>query len=110
MNQTMDEKDFIRLAETTLAEIESAVENVDELDFELKPGGILELELDNGSKIIINQHRIAQEIWVAARSGGFHFRWNATQATWHDTRDGTELKQKITALLKEQGGIALRWD
>ena len=49
-------------------------------------GGILEVEFADGSKIIINRHGIAKEIWVAARAGGFHF---AGTAAWSDTRDGT---------------------
>ena len=57
------------------------------LDFELKAGGIVEIEFDDGSKIIVNRHGAAREIWVAARSGGFHFRWDG--AAWRDTRDGS---------------------
>ena len=65
-------------------------------------GGVLEIEFEDGSKIIVNRHAVAKEIWVAARAGGFHFRWDG--AAWVDTRDGQELMQKLSALASQQAG------
>lgn len=99
----MDEKEFNGLAEAMLARIENAVENCGaDIDFELQAGGILELEFDDGSKIIVNRHGAAQEIWVAARAGGFHFRWDG--AAWRDTRDSEELLAKLSRLASQQAG------
>lgn len=102
----MDDKEFNRLAEATLARIEVGLEasGVD-LDFELAAGGVLEIEFTDGSKIIVNRHGVAQEIWVAARAGGFHFRWNGS--AWCDTRDDTELFVKLSALASQQAGETL---
>lgn len=99
----MDDKEFNRLADTTLAQIEAALEasNAD-LDFELKHGGVLEIEFANGSKIIVNKHGVAKEIWIAAKSGGFHFRREAD--LWVDTRDNSELFSKLSALATLQAG------
>ena len=59
----MDDKEFNRLADTTLAQIEAALEASDAvLDFELQHGGVLEIEFANGSKIIVNKHGVAKEI------------------------------------------------
>ena len=81
----MDEREFDALATQTLQRIERALdESGIDADFELKEGGVLELEFDNGSKIIVNRHAAARQIWVAARAGGFHFRWDG--AVWRDTR------------------------
>jgi CyaY protein len=72
----MDEMQFEALAAQALQRIERALEESGiDADFELKEGGVLELEFDDGSKIIVNRHGAAREIWVAARSGGYHFRW-----------------------------------
>jgi CyaY protein len=71
-------------------------------DFELREGGILEIEFDDGSKMIVNRHGAAREIWVAARSGGFHFRWDG--AAWRDTRSGEELFAALSELLSRQLG------
>lgn len=102
----MDESAFNALAEAELARIETALEDCGaDIDIEPKPGGVLEIEFDNGSKMIINRHTAAREIWVAARSGGFHFRPEAGQ--WLNTRDGTELYAMLSTLVSEQGGATV---
>ena len=103
----MDEKEFNRQAAKTMARIEELLEaSAADLDFELAAGGVLEIELDNGSKVIVNCHAVAQEIWVAAKSGGFHFRWDGSQ--WLDTRDGSELLAKLSDVLSQQSGESIR--
>ena len=99
----MEESEFKRLADDAMSAIEAGLEASDaDLDFELAPGGILEIEFTDGSKIIVNKHGVAREIWVAAKAGGFHFRWSG--AAWVDTRDGSELMQKLSALASQQAG------
>lgn len=99
----MDDKEFNALADTILTRIEMALDASDAaIDFELAAGGVLELEFADGSKIIVNRHGAAREIWVAARAGGFHFRWNGE--CWRDTRDGTELLEKLSTLASQQAG------
>lgn len=99
----MDDKEFNALADATLGRIEAALEASDaSLDFESMPGGILEIEFDDGSKIVVNRHGVAKEIWVAARAGGFHFRWDGS--AWRDTRDGAELLEKLSRLASQQAG------
>lgn len=105
----MDDSEFNALAEQVLARIDAALEASDaDLDFELAPGGVLEIEFADRSKIIVNRHGVAKEIWVAARAGGFHFRWDG--AAWCDTRDSAELMEKLSALASQQAGetIVLR--
>ncbi|MEY2632682.1 MAG: iron donor protein CyaY [Pseudomonadota bacterium] len=99
----MNEKEFNDLATATLARIEAGLEQSGaDLDFEMLAGGILEVEFADGSKIIINRHGVAKEIWVAARSGGFHFRYDGE--VWRDSRDGSELMAKLVGLLSAQAG------
>lgn len=97
----MDETEFNRLADTMLKRIEDALD-AQELDLEVKPGGVIEVEFDDGSKIIINRHTAAREIWVAARSGGFHFRHD--HGRWLGTRDGAELMEALGRLVSSQAG------
>lgn len=102
----MEESAFNALAEAELARIEAVLENCGvNLDIELKPGGVLELEFDNGSKIIINRHTAAREIWVAARSGGFHFKPEGGR--WIAGRDGAELYALLSQVVSEQSGTQL---
>lgn len=100
------EAEFIRAANATLAHIEQALEAAD-LDFETPADGILEVEFENGSKIIINRHGVAREIWVAAPSGGFHFK--PQDGDWVDTKDSTPLYTKLAALVVAQGGGSIRF-
>ncbi len=103
----MEESAFNALAEAELVRIEAALEacGVD-LDIEPKPGGVLEVEFDNGSKLIINRHSAAREIWVAARSGGFHFQ--PVAAEWVSARDGVELYALLSRVVSEQSGASAR--
>jgi len=99
----MTESEFERLAGATLAALESAFEQgAPDADVQVKGAGVLEIEFDNGSKMIINRHAAAREIWVACASGGFHFRHDG--GAWRDTRDGTELFDAVSRLASQQGG------
>lgn len=103
----MNETDFEARAAATLQAIEQALEKSGaELDFELKEGGILEIEFEDGAKIIVNRHAAAREIWVAARSGGFHYRWDGS--AWRDTRDGSELFAALSKVVSAQLGRGVR--
>ena len=99
----MTESEFEALAGAALAALESAFEaNAPNADVQSKGAGLLEIEFEDGSKMIINRHGAAREIWVAAKSGGFHFRHDGK--AWRDTRDGTELFAAVSRLASQQGG------
>ncbi|MFN3716060.1 MAG: iron donor protein CyaY [Thiobacillus sp.] len=97
----MTEAEFNQASTAALARIEAALEGGD-LDFETPADGIIEIEFGDGSKIIVNRHGVAREIWVAARSGGFHFK--PVNGDWVDTRDGMPLFDKLAELVAAQGG------
>lgn len=106
----MDEHEFIRRADQELRRLEAALEAVSEsdvadFDVETKPGGVIEIECDNGSKIIINRHTAAREIWIAAKSGGYHFQ--PQEDGWLATRDGEALWAAIARVLSEQTGTEI---
>ena len=103
----MNEAEFDHLASAVLQTIEQRLEasGVD-ADFELKDGGVLEVEFADGSKLIVNRHAAAREIWLAARSGGFHFRWDGS--AWRDTRDGTELFAALSRCASQQAAHPVR--
>ena len=103
----MDDKEFNALADAILARIEAALEaSGADIDFELAAGGVLEIEFVDGSKIIVNRHGAAREIWVAARSGGYHFRPDGGR--WLGTRDGEELLAALSRTVSEQAGVTVR--
>lgn len=97
----MTESEFNRLADAALARIETAIESCSG-DVECsRSGNVLEIEFGDGQKIIINRHDANQEIWVAARSGGFHYAWQ--EGTWRSRRDDSELFDKLAGLFAAQG-------
>lgn len=107
----MTESEFLALAEGVLGRIEGELERIaDVLDVEwCRTGNVLEIELiEDGSKIIVNSQASMQEIWVAARSGGFHYRHD--KGRWVNTKDRTELFAALSRILNEQGGVNLVLD
>ncbi len=97
----MNESEFNRLADAALARIETAIDNGGG-DAECnRSGNVLEIEFSDGQKIIINRHDVNREIWVAAKSGGFHYAWQ--DRAWRSSRDGSELFGKLAELFAEQG-------
>ena len=106
----MSETEFLDLADSTLGTIEAAMDRLndeDVIDVECKrSGNVLEIEfIDNGSKIIVNSQAPMQELWVAAKAGGFHYRHDGRQ--WRNTRDDSELFATLSRLVSEQSGCAL---
>ena len=98
----MTESEFQSQADATLAAIERAIEAVD-IDAEVdRSGGVLTLEFADAGKIVVNKQAPKQQIWIAARSGGFHFGWS--EGTWRDTRDGRELFAALSAIVSAQIG------
>ena len=103
MTTNTSQADFEALADATLEQVQLALEaSGSDADIESKADGVLELTFEDDSRMVINRHGAAREIWVAARSGGFHFRWDG--AAWRDTRDGAELFAALSKLVSAQGG------
>ena len=103
------DSEFMAAADRVLADIgralDAALAAADaDLDWTLHDG-ILEVECGDGSKLVINRHVPNRELWVAARSGGFHFR--PRDLAWRDTRAGTELGAALADLLRAQAGLAV---
>jgi len=106
----MTDSEFLALAEATLDNIEGAFEQVaEETDVDIecsRSGNVLQVEFaDNGSKIIVNSQAPMKEMWIAARSGGFHYR--RIDDRWINTRDGSEFYEALSRMASEQAGIPL---
>lgn len=98
----MPDSDYLSRAEAVLAAVERAVDEA-EADIELeRSGNVLTLEFENRTKIIVNLQPPMKEIWIAAKAGGFHYRYIDDE--WRDTRTGTEFFSALTAYASEQAG------
>jgi len=106
----LTESEFLVLAGQALdrleADIEAAADAAD-ADVEInRTGNVMELEFEDGSKIIVNSQAPMQELWVAARAGGFHFRHDGGK--WIDTRSGAELYTALSGYMSQQAGATLK--
>jgi CyaY protein len=101
----MDESTFLQQAERTLDAIETGID-ASGADIECeRSGNVLTLEFEDGAKIVINSQTPTRQMWVAARSGGFHYGWDGSR--WIDTRSGAELFTALSLLVSQQGCQAL---
>lgn len=108
----LHDSDYHRLADAVLASIESHIDrwlqdDVIDIDAQ-RTGGMLELTFPNDSKIVINKQPPLQEIWLAARAGGYHYK--LVDGRWHDSRENKEFFTALSERASEQGGQALRFE
>jgi CyaY protein len=108
----LSDSEFHRLSQAVLAAVEATVDrwlddDVIDIDSQ-RTGGLLELSLPGGSKIVLNTQPPLHEIWLAARAGGHHYRHVAGR--WLDTRDGSEFFAALSQHASAQAGKALRFE
>ncbi len=108
----LTDSEFHRLADQVLAGIEATIDRWlqdDVVDIDVhRTGGLMELSLPGGSKIVINTQPPLHELWLAARAGGHHYRHDGGR--WVDTRDGTEFFEALSRFASEQAGKPLAFD
>jgi CyaY protein len=102
----MTESEFHRAVDAVLERIERSIENEPGLDVDLE-AGILTVTLADATRVIVNRQAPNREIWVAARSGGFHFAWR--EGEWRDTRSAEELFASLARVIEAQGGARVAW-
>ena len=108
----LDDAVYRSLAAQALSHVEAEVDRwleagIADIDTH-RSGGLLELTFENGSKIILNTQPPLQELWLAARSGGFHYRYRDGQ--WLDTRNGMDFIAALSDCASAQAGRALNFD
>lgn len=106
----MTETEFLARAHAVLETIERQVDDWntnDDVDIEASlSGNVLTLVFENGEHVVINSQAAMQEIWVAARSGGFHYRLIDGNA-WRDTRGGPDLADALSQICSGASGETL---
>lgn len=101
----MTENEFNELADAVFARIELALDaSGGDIDYDSN-GSVMEIEFGDGSKVIVNRHVPNREIWLAARSGGFHYA--ILEDNWISQRDGSELFAKLGELVQLGSGEKL---
>jgi CyaY protein len=107
----LSDADYQRATAGVLASIEATADRwlqQDLIDIDTqRTGGLLELVFPDASRIVINTQPPLQEVWLAARAGGYHYRH--VQGRWLDTRDGSEFFDALSRHASAQGGCELRF-
>jgi len=103
----LSEEDFVAVSTRVLdaigAALDAAIDDADaDLDWSLNDG-VLNIDCGARCKLVVNRHVPNREMWIAAKSGGFHFR--AEDGAWRDTRSGEELAAALARLMREQAAI-----
>jgi CyaY protein len=109
--ETIDDKQFHEQGSHLLHSIELALEAADDeldldLDLERQGGNVINIRFRDKSVIVINTQPPLHEIWVAAKSGGYHYRWagSINQPLWLDTKTGRELLSDLSQFASAQSG------
>src|ERR1700749_291664 len=108
----MTDLEFMDRAEALLARLEAACDRInDETDADVdnqRVGGMVTLTFRNGTQIIVNLQKPLHEVWMAARAGGFHYKFDG--AAWMDTKGNREFFANLARYASEQCGEALAFD
>ena len=113
--EAIDDKQFHQLGSNLLQSIEVALEAADDqldldLDVERQGGNVINIRFRDKSVIVVNTQPPLHEIWVAAKSGGYHYRWAGTMINplWLDTKTGRELLSDLTQFASAQAGQVVK--
>lgn len=91
--------DFEKRSLSALQKLFDALQDHAEVDLE---GGVLTIEFDDGSKFLLNQHGVSQQIWLSANMSASHFGWHEATQSWRDTKTGAELFTELGKLVAEK--------
>ena len=105
----MNEQEYLQLADEAFRTIERAFEEVDpDLAEVTLAGDVLTIGYQDGSKCIVNTQRPTRQIWLAARSRGWHFGYDDATGRWMDDRGaGVELLRCVADVTKQTVGVEL---
>ena len=107
----MTDLEYMDRAEALLRSVEAQCDRLNEsTDADIdnqRVGGMITLAFPDRSQIVINLQKPLQEIWLAARSGGYHYKW--ADGAWRDTKSGTEFFAQLTQSATEHGGLTLEF-
>ena len=105
----MTDTQYLNLAEAALLRIEQAADRInDDTDADIdaqRVGGMVTLTFANRSQIIINLQPPLHEVWMAAKSGGYHYKWDGQ--VWRDTKTGHDFYADLTRDASAQTSLRL---
>jgi iron-sulfur cluster assembly protein CyaY len=105
----MTESEFNDEIDLTFAALEQALDQIEDgLDYE-NTGGVITVDFDNDTTMVFSRQPPTQQLWLAARAGGFHFAYDEAARDWRGTRDGELFRPFVVAQMRTQGDIDFAW-
>lgn len=104
--EVLTEAEFERVADDTMRALERALSDVDSIEMDLQMG-VLTIEFGDGTKYIVNSHRAAKQIWMAAERTAWHFDPRARGREWRANKDGSELWATVEGTLSRKLGLPI---
>ncbi|MDR0457752.1 MAG: iron donor protein CyaY [Burkholderiaceae bacterium] len=105
----MTDLEYMNLAESLLDQVERDCDRINDCDGadidNQRAGGMVTLVFSGGSQIVVNLQKPLHEVWLAARAGGFHFRF--ADGRWRDTKTGEDFHDCLSRAASQQSGLAL---
>ncbi len=108
MTIPLTNSEYLMHAEALLSAVEGNCDRInDTADADVdnqRVGGMITITFANRSQIIINLQKPLQEVWMATKAGGFHYKFNSD---WRSTRAGSEFFSDLSEHASAQSGMAL---
>ncbi len=104
MSASIDERTFDDLADRTLHALEVALNDLEGVEADLE-SGILTVEFEDGVRFVINSHRAARQIWMAAGARAWHFDVHPDERVWKATKTGEELWACVSQQVSDKLGV-----
>lgn len=105
----MTESEFNGRVDEVFTALEYALDEVDsDLDYEAG-GGVLTVQFENGTTLVFSRQPPTRQLWLAARSGGFHYEFDEAAGDWRNTRDGSLFRPFVSGVMAQQGEIEFKW-
>lgn len=101
--------EFAARVDRLLSSIDAAFDRLsDDHDVDVeRSGAVLTITFESGRRMVVNSQEANHEVWLAAKSGGFHFRWDPARQTWSDTRGGEDFEDRFVHLVEDETGATI---
>ena len=105
MKESMERKEFLRLADACLARVARSLEvfDPDEVDFATSDG-VVTIEFADRARYVLNRQTAADQMWFAAGARAWHYEWDPARASWSCDKDGHDLYERISETVSEKLG------
>ncbi|RMQ49207.1 Protein CyaY [Pseudomonas cichorii] len=104
---SLTEARFHDLVDATQQALEDIFDESD-LDLDLEnSAGVLTVKFENGTQIIFSRQEPLRQLWLAARSGGFHFDYDEETGRWVCDSSDELLAEMLVRITQEQAGVEL---